>query len=55
MEEQMNWALKSDHFRSSFKGSLDLRIQKSVLGIRQISKLKSLTYFFQYINRKKYL
>ena len=48
LEKQMNWA-----FRSSIQGSFDLRIQKNVLGFRQRIELKSLTYFFQYINKRK--
>ena len=51
--KQENWASKSVYFRSSIKGSIDLRIHKSVLGIRQRIEPKSLTYFFQYINKRK--
>ena len=49
----MNWALKSVYFRSSIKSSFDLRIQKSLLGIRQRIELKSLTYFFQVYQQEK--
>ena len=53
LEKQMNWALKSVYFRSCIKSSFDLRIHKSVLGLRQHIELKSLTYFFQYVNNRK--
>ena len=40
-------------FSSSIKCSFDLRIHRSVLGIRQRFVLKSLTYLFWYINNRK--
>ena len=35
LEKQMNWALKSVYFRSSFKSSSDLR-EKKIIGIKQL-------------------
>ena len=53
LKKQMKWALKSVYFRSNIKGLFDLRIHKSVLGIRQRVELKSLTYSIQYIKTRK--
>ena len=53
LEKQMNWALKSVHFRSRIKDLFDFRIHENAAGIRQRIELKSLTYFSQYINRRK--
>ena len=53
LKKKMNCALKFVYFRSSIRSSLSLKKHKSVLGIRQRIELKSLTYFFQYINNRK--
>ena len=53
LEKQMNWALKSGYFRSSFKSSSDLREKKKVIGIKQLIELKSLVFLFQYLKNTK--
>ena len=45
LAQQMNWAVKFVYFRSSIKGSFDLRTHNNVLGNRRRIELKSLTYF----------
>ena len=52
LEKQMNWALKTVYFRSSFKLSSDLR-EKKIIGIKQLIELKSLVFLFQYLRNTK--
>ena len=52
LEKKMNWSSKSVHFRSSIQLSCGLRIYKSTLSVRQLTELKSLTFFLQLTNKE---
>ena len=53
LEKQMNWAIKSVYFRSSFKSSSDLREREKIIGIKQLIELKSLAFLFQFFKKLK--
>ena len=53
LEKQMNRALKSVYFRSSFKSSSDRRGKKKIIVIKQPIELKSLVFLFQYLKITK--
>ena len=53
LEKQLNWALKRTYFRSKFKSSSFLQINKSFIGIEKRIELKCIKYIYQYLTNKK--
>ena len=53
LERQLNWALKTTFFRSSYKSSQQLRLNKNIISIQQRLNLRSLDYLKDYITGNK--